>query len=238
MWIRWCHLPASHLSVVPFCAQNRTHFPEQGLEDSPLSSHCPFPSFTPLHLPGPSCPLNAPHLQLPERFGLSSLWPEIPSSKLSKEPFPHFPIKISFCPALSLSHPPFIFPKLLLLSEIILHESLTQLLTICHQNTNPWQRETRLSCSLTSLSCKQKALNNYFLEEWRTAWQNAHLKVRWISQSTRGWVSFLLLLDAAYPSREHFEFKNSAYGEFPGGPVVRTQHFHCRGPGFDPWSGN
>ena len=26
--------------------------------------------------------------------------------------------------------------------------------------------------------------------------------------------------------------------EFPGGPVVRTLRFHCRGPGFDPWSGN
>ena len=26
--------------------------------------------------------------------------------------------------------------------------------------------------------------------------------------------------------------------EFPGGPVARTPHFHCRGPGFDPWSGN
>ena len=26
--------------------------------------------------------------------------------------------------------------------------------------------------------------------------------------------------------------------EFPGGPVVRTPCFHCRGHGFDPWSGN
>ena len=26
--------------------------------------------------------------------------------------------------------------------------------------------------------------------------------------------------------------------DFPGSPVVRTQHFHCRGPGFNPWSGN
>ena len=26
--------------------------------------------------------------------------------------------------------------------------------------------------------------------------------------------------------------------EFPGGPVVRTPRFHCRGPGLDPWSGN
>ena len=26
--------------------------------------------------------------------------------------------------------------------------------------------------------------------------------------------------------------------EFPGSPVVRTQNFHCRGQGLDPWSGN
>ena len=26
--------------------------------------------------------------------------------------------------------------------------------------------------------------------------------------------------------------------EFPGGPVVKTLRFHCRGPGFGPWSGN
>ena len=28
------------------------------------------------------------------------------------------------------------------------------------------------------------------------------------------------------------------YGDFPGGPVVRTLCFHCRGHRFDPWSGN
>ena len=27
-------------------------------------------------------------------------------------------------------------------------------------------------------------------------------------------------------------------GEFPGDPVVRTWHFHCREPGFNSWSGN
>lgn len=27
-----------------------------------------------------------------------------------------------------------------------------------------------------------------------------------------------------------------AIRKFPDAPVVRTQHFHCRGPGFDPWS--
>ena len=26
--------------------------------------------------------------------------------------------------------------------------------------------------------------------------------------------------------------------EFPGGPVVKTLHSHCQGPGFNPWSGN
>ena len=26
--------------------------------------------------------------------------------------------------------------------------------------------------------------------------------------------------------------------DFPGGPVVKTPRFHCRGLGLDPWSGN
>ena len=28
------------------------------------------------------------------------------------------------------------------------------------------------------------------------------------------------------------------YGEFPGGPMVRTPCCHCQRPGFDPWAGN
>ena len=27
-------------------------------------------------------------------------------------------------------------------------------------------------------------------------------------------------------------------GDFPGGLVIKIPCFHCRGPGFDPWSGN
>ena len=27
-------------------------------------------------------------------------------------------------------------------------------------------------------------------------------------------------------------------GDFPGGPVVKTLHFHCRGLGFNLWSRN
>ena len=38
-------------------------------------------------------------------------------------------------------------------------------------------------------------------------------------------------MDIFVVSRDHF-------GKFPSGPVVRTRCFHCRGPGFDPWSGN
>ena len=26
--------------------------------------------------------------------------------------------------------------------------------------------------------------------------------------------------------------------DFPGGPVAKTPHSQCRGPGFNPWSGN
>ena len=32
--------------------------------------------------------------------------------------------------------------------------------------------------------------------------------------------------------------KNLYSREFPGGPLVRTPCFHCRGPGFDPSSGS
>ena len=32
--------------------------------------------------------------------------------------------------------------------------------------------------------------------------------------------------------------KKSYNREFPGGPGVKTWHFHCHGPRFDPWLGN
>ena len=197
----------------------------------------PTPLVHSIHLPGPSCPLNAPHLQLPERFGLSSPWPEIPSSKLSKEPFPHFPIKISFCPGLSL----------ILLS---FSQSFYYYLKLSCMNAWPncWLYVTKTQApgeeKLDYLVPLHPCLANRkhsITTFWRDEEQHGRMptsKVRWISQSTRGWVSFLFLLDAVYPSREHFELKNSAYGEFPGGPVVRTQRFHCQGPGFNPWSGN
>ena len=39
-------------------------------------------------------------------------------------------------------------------------------------------------------------------------------------------------------SFEIAEFQEFEEGEFPGGPVVRTQRFHGQGPGFNPWLGN
>ena len=31
---------------------------------------------------------------------------------------------------------------------------------------------------------------------------------------------------------------NIWFQDVPGGPVVKTSHFHCMGRVFDPWSGN
>ena len=32
------------------------------------------------------------------------------------------------------------------------------------------------------------------------------------------------------------KYSRKSTREFPGGPVVRTQRFHCHGHGFNPWS--
>ena len=32
--------------------------------------------------------------------------------------------------------------------------------------------------------------------------------------------------------------KSERVWDFPGGPVVKTLRFQCRGPGFEPWLGN
>ena len=37
-------------------------------------------------------------------------------------------------------------------------------------------------------------------------------------------------------SREMSQKAN--HRDFPGGPVAKTPRSQCRGPGFDPWSGN
>ena len=40
------------------------------------------------------------------------------------------------------------------------------------------------------------------------------------------------------PKGQLLEARKERQGDFPGGPVVKTPHSQCRGPRFDPWSGN
>ena len=55
--------------------------------------------------------------------------------------------------------------------------------------------------------------------------------------------SKLELLSFIFPQYLNFmiyciSLKKKSREDFPGGPVGRTMRFQCRGPGFDPWSGN
>ena len=38
--------------------------------------------------------------------------------------------------------------------------------------------------------------------------------------------------------KEKMENLKRSLGDFPGGPLGKTPHSQCRGPRFDPWSGN
>ena len=40
------------------------------------------------------------------------------------------------------------------------------------------------------------------------------------------------------PRAKEIKAKINKWEDFPGGPVVKTLRSRCRGPGFDPWSGN
>ena len=48
----------------------------------------------------------------------------------------------------------------------------------------------------------------------------------------RGWES--VCMQGTYLE----DIKRVEYRDFPGGPMVRTPCFHCRGQGFHPWWGN
>ena len=43
--------------------------------------------------------------------------------------------------------------------------------------------------------------------------------------------------NAVFMAKEIFHLKR-IQGDFPGVPVVKNLHFHCKGHDFDPWSGN
>ena len=40
------------------------------------------------------------------------------------------------------------------------------------------------------------------------------------------------------PALGELGIKRERLWDCPGGPVAKTLHSQCRGPGFDPWSGN
>ena len=49
---------------------------------------------------------------------------------------------------------------------------------------------------------------------------------------------FLMIITIDYTKIVKIRILKIHLQEFPGGPVVRTPCFHCRGHGFDPWLGN
>ena len=49
--------------------------------------------------------------------------------------------------------------------------------------------------------------------------------------------SFQPFENSVFTAKEIFHLKK-VKGHFPGGPLVKNLHFHCKGHDFDPWSGN
>ena len=45
-------------------------------------------------------------------------------------------------------------------------------------------------------------------------------------------------LEIQLPKKRLFRLQEKGLRGFPGGPVARTLHFQCWGPGFNPWSRN
>ena len=39
-------------------------------------------------------------------------------------------------------------------------------------------------------------------------------------------------------SKKEIYLNTLTFGDLPGGPVAKTVSSQCKGPGFDPWSGN
>ena len=54
---------------------------------------------------------------------------------------------------------------------------------------------------------------------------------------TWGLVKVFILIQKVWSLRVYI-FKKLLVGYFPGGPVVKTLQYHCRGCEFNPWSEN
>ena len=62
--------------------------------------------------------------------------------------------------------------------------------------------------------------------------QNIIIKQLANKYSSQGRLKEYMTCNFYFPALDEFSW------DFPGGPVVKTPRFHCRGRGFDPWSGN
>ena len=60
--------------------------------------------------------------------------------------------------------------------------------------------------------------------------------VLFVSSHSKGW--FYQAVEKRLGSCWHLMVLKTMSGDFPGGPVAKTLHSLCRGPVFDPWSGN
>ena len=68
--------------------------------------------------------------------------------------------------------------------------------------------------------------------------QNAWHRMQALSLVTvETWSSYLTCLCFSFLTCKMGLIKVPSW-DFPGGPVVKTPRSQCRGPGFDPWSGN
>ena len=66
---------------------------------------------------------------------------------------------------------------------------------------------------------------------------NASAVTSWVSvHPIIGGINFDHVVKVASAEIPHSKVINCR--EFPGGPVAKTPHSQCRGPGFAPWSGN
>lgn len=67
------------------------------------------------------------------------------------------------------------------------------------------------------------------------------LCVSWSWASTQANTKFMFAHNCSVTYQlcgKHLYFKNKHIREFPSGPLIRTQRFHCRDPKFNPWAGN
>ena len=86
-----------------------------------------------------------------------------------------------------------------------------------------------------SLTRKSFFCVNFFLKIWNAS------RIC-VSSLRRGHANLLcivpILVYVLLKRAPHFLLKKIFPWDFPGGPVVKTLHFHCRGLGFNPQRGN